>query len=56
MKILLITQNFPPDIGGASNRTSGIAHYLSTFGHQVTVLCANPIYPRGKIFPGYKNK
>jgi hypothetical protein len=56
MKILIVTQNFPPDIGGASIRLSGYAKYLTAFGHKVTVLCASPIYPRGKIFEGYKNK
>ena len=56
MKILIISQNFPPDIGGAAIRLSGYAKYLSLFGHTVTVLCANPIYPRGKIFEEYKNK
>lgn len=56
MKILIVTQNFPPDIGGAAIRLSGYAKYLTMFGHDVTVLCANPIYPRGKIFEGYKNK
>lgn len=56
MKILIVTQNFPPDIGGASIRLAGYAKYLNTFGYKVTVLCASPIYPRGKIFEGYKNK
>lgn len=56
MKILIVTQNFPPDIGGGAIRLSGYANYLTQFGHKVTVLCANPVYPRGKIFEGYKNK
>lgn len=56
MKILIITQNFPPDIGGAAIRLSGYAKYLTLFGHTVNVLCANPVYPRGRIFEGYKNK
>jgi hypothetical protein len=56
MKILIISQNFPPDIGGAAIRLSGYAKYLSAFGHKVIVLCANPVYPRGKIFEGYSNK
>lgn len=56
MKILIVTQNFPPDIGGAAIRLSGYAKHLALFGHEVTVLCANPIYPRGKIFEGYTNK
>ncbi len=43
-------------MGGAAIRASGIVHHLASFGHQVVVLCANPVYPRGKIFDGYKNK
>lgn len=56
MRILIVTQNFPPDIGGASIRLSGYAEHLTRLGHEVCVLCASPVYPRGKIFKGYKNK
>jgi len=56
MNILIISQNFPPDIGGAAIRIFGFAKELSNLGNKVTVLCANPIYPRGEIHLGYKNK
>jgi len=56
MDILIISQDFPPDVGGAATRIFGFAKGLSDLGNNITVLCSNPIYPKGEIFPGYKNK
>lgn len=56
MDILIISQDFPPDVGGAATRIFGFAKGLSDLGNNITVLCSNPIYPKGEIFPNYKNK
>ena len=56
MNVLIISQNFPPDVGGAATRVFGFAQGLSNFGNKVTVLCSNPVYPKGEIYSGYKNK
>lgn len=56
MDILIISQDFPPDVGGAATRIFGFAKGLSESGNRVTALCSNPIYPKGEIFPGYRNK
>jgi glycosyltransferase involved in cell wall biosynthesis len=56
MKILILTQYFPPEIGAAQNRLSGLANFLKEAGHTVTVLTALPNYPKGKIYEGYKNR
>ena len=54
MKFVLLTQYFPPEIGGAPTRLQCIAQELSRLGHDVEVVTALPNYPRGKFFPGYE--
>ena len=54
MRILFLTQYYPPETGAAQNRLSDLAMRLSKAGHQVTVLTALPSYPTGEIFPGYR--
>jgi glycosyltransferase involved in cell wall biosynthesis len=39
MKILITTQRVPPAKGGSEHQVDEIAHYLSEFGHDVTVVC-----------------
>jgi glycosyltransferase involved in cell wall biosynthesis len=56
MRILILTQYFPPEIGAAQNRLSGLATFLKEAGHTVTVLTAFPNYPKGTIYEGYKNR
>ena len=53
MKFLILTQYFPPEIGGAQTRLRSTATELHRLGHQVEVVTALPNYPRGRIFPGY---
>ncbi|MBP8688883.1 glycosyltransferase family 4 protein [Patescibacteria group bacterium] len=54
MKILLLTQYYPPESGSASLLMKDISKFLSNKGHKVTVLTAFPNYPYGKLYPGYK--
>lgn len=54
MRILLLTQYFPPETGAAQQRLSDLAAQLTSFGHEVTVLTAMPNYPQGKVFEQYK--
>src|SRR5450631_386886 len=56
MKILFITQYFPPETGAAQNRLSDLASRLAGAGHSVTVLTALPSYPTGRIFDGYRGR
>lgn len=56
MRILILTQYYPPEIGAAQNRLSGLANFLNKAGHTVTVLTAMPNYPKGKIYEGYENR
>lgn len=40
-KILLITNIFPPHIGGPATFIDRLAHHLSSRGHKVTVICSS---------------
>ncbi len=54
MRFLILTQYFPPEIGGAQTRLKSLASELIRRGHEVEVVTAMPNYPRGKFFPGYE--
>jgi glycosyltransferase involved in cell wall biosynthesis len=56
MRILIVTQYFPPEMGAPQARLSELAVRLQDKGHAVTVLTAMPNYPTGRIFPGYRGK
>lgn len=53
MKLTILTQYYPPEIGAPQRRLSELAERMVKAGHQVTVLTAMPNYPRGKIYEGY---
>lgn len=53
MKLAILTQYYPPEIGAPQARLSAIAEGLVKRGHQVTVLAAKPNYPGGRVRPGY---
>jgi glycosyltransferase involved in cell wall biosynthesis len=56
MRILFLTQYYPPEIGAAQNRLSDLAKRLENKGHDVTVLTALPSYPKGEIYEGYRGR
>ena len=47
MKILVITQYFPPESGAPSNRLKSFADAMASRNHDVTVICEFPNYPSG---------
>lgn len=53
MKLTILTQYYPPEIGAPQNRLSNLASHFASAGHEVTVLTAMPNYPAGKIQKGY---
>ncbi len=55
MKILLVTQHFPPE-RGAVRRLYEFAEFFSRNGHDVSVLTAMPNYPDGIVPEKYKGK
>ncbi len=56
MKLLILTQYYPPETGAPQNRLSDLAQRLSAAGHDITVLTAMPNYPRMEIFEAYRGK
>ncbi|MBS4536516.1 glycosyltransferase family 4 protein [Clostridium sp. D2Q-14] len=50
MKVLLITQHFPPEIGAASNRMNNFAYYLNRKDIELTVLTNEPSYPKKELY------
>ena len=55
MKILFISENFPPESNAPANRTYEHACYWVSWGHEVTVITSAPNFPEGKLFDGYSN-
>lgn len=56
MRILFLTDNFPPEVNAPANRTYEHAKEWVKRGVEVTVITCAPNFPRGKVFGGYKNK
>ena len=55
MKILYISQYFPPEMGAPAARVSELAQRWAQSGHDVTVLTGFPNHPDGIIRPEYRN-
>ncbi len=56
MKILFLTDNFPPESNAPATRTYEHCVEWVAKGAEVTVITCTPNYPKGQVFPGYKNK
>jgi len=54
--VLIVTQYFPPDLGGSATRAYNVAKGLVLNGCRVTVVAAVPHYPSGKIPKEYRWK
>lgn len=55
MKILFLTDNFPPEVNAPATRTLEHCREWVKAGHDVTVITCHPNYPIGKVYDGYKN-
>lgn len=56
MKILFLTDNFPPEVNAPASRTFDHCREWAKNGDEVTVITCAPNFPQGKVYPGYKNK
>jgi colanic acid biosynthesis glycosyl transferase WcaI len=56
MKILLVADNYLPEITATSFRIQDHAKHWLAQGHEVTVVTCVPNWPHGKPFPGYRNR
>lgn len=56
MKLLILTQYFPPEVGAPQNRLYELALRLKDKGIDTEILTAMPNYPQMEIHPQYKGK
>ncbi len=56
MHILFLSDNFPPEVNAPASRTFEHCREWVRAGHRVTVITCAPNFPKGKVFPGYRNK
>ncbi len=57
MKILFITDNFPPEVNAPATRT--YEHCMAWKKHEdvdITILTCFPNFPHGKVYEGYSNR
>ena len=56
MRVLVLAQYFPPDMGGGATRAYNVAEGLLRAGCAVTVVSAFPHYPTGNVPEKYRWK
>ncbi|MHB1543523.1 MAG: glycosyltransferase family 4 protein [Gammaproteobacteria bacterium] len=56
MRILFLSDNFPPEVNAPATRLFEHASQWVRDGHAVTVITCAPNFPEGKIYPGYRNR
>ena len=56
MRILYLSQYFPPEVGATQTRAYEMARGLVQAGHQVTMVAEVPNHPSGIIPPAYRGK
>ena len=56
LRIVLLSQYFPPEVGATQSRMQAFAEYLAARGHRVTVICEFPNHPRGVMPPEYRGR
>ncbi len=56
MRLIILTQYFPPEVGAPQNRLYEIAVRLKQKGVDIEILTAMPNYPKMEIHEGYKGK
>ncbi|MBS2026069.1 MAG: glycosyltransferase family 4 protein, partial [Deltaproteobacteria bacterium] len=56
MRILYVSQYFPPEMGAPAARVSELSREWAALGHDVTVLTGFPNHPTGVIPPEYRGE
>lgn len=56
MKLLFLTDNFPPEVNAPATRTYEHCVEWVKQGVEVTVITCAPNFPQGKVYAGYRNK
>jgi colanic acid biosynthesis glycosyl transferase WcaI len=56
VKILYLSQYFPPEMGAPAARASELARHWADAGHEVTILTGFPNHPTGVVHPDYRRR
>ena len=56
MKLLFLSDNFPPEVNAPATRTFEHCREWAGSGIEVTVITCFPNFPEGKVFSGYRNR
>jgi colanic acid biosynthesis glycosyl transferase WcaI len=56
VKILYVSQYFPPEMGAPAARAAELARHWARDGHDVTVLTGFPNHPTGVVVPEYRRR
>ena len=56
MRVLFLTDNFPPETNAPASRTFEHCSRWVRAGHQVTVITCAPNFPSGIVHSGYRNR
>jgi colanic acid biosynthesis glycosyl transferase WcaI len=56
VRILYLSQYFPPEMGAPAARVSELSREWARLGHQVTVLTGFPNHPTGIVHEGYRGE
>ena len=56
VKILYISQYFPPEMGAPAARADELSRHWASMGHEVTVLTGFPNHPTGVVPAEYRSR
>jgi glycosyltransferase involved in cell wall biosynthesis len=56
LRIVLVSQYFPPEVGATQSRMQAFAEHLAARGHRVTVIAEFPNHPQGVMPPEYRGR
>ncbi|WP_457594129.1 glycosyltransferase family 4 protein [Hydrogenimonas sp.] len=56
LKILFITDNFPPEVNAPATRTYEHCKEWVKRGAEITIITCVPNFPHGKVYAGYRNR
>lgn len=56
MKILYVSQHYPPEMGALAGRAEELSRHWASAGHAASVLTGFPNHPTGVIAPQYRKK
>ena len=56
MRILFLSDNFPPEVNAPASRTFEHCREWVRAGHEVTVITCAPNFPKGELYAGYRNR